>query len=157
MNKRQVGCIKASFRRDKNPYYSTMFNGTLMRKTIPQLVKQTRARSASPGLIVEVGKNTFREYSVDVKHTSNILYVITKNDQVIYYTLSSIKAPAASAFQFLTNVKQGYERASDSATWAFFSPCANITVRQDADDWVSERSFPTYQEEIDLSTEYQWV
>ena len=60
-------------------------------------------------------------YAIDVNNRVSTVYVITLNERIIYWTSSSIYAPASAAFHALTEVYHGYRKEIGNNNWQWFS------------------------------------
>ena len=70
--------------------------------------------------------NIYKLYSIHYgKHNNDCptrsFYVITKNDIIIYWTLSSIFRPASDAWRVITEVYHGYGEGTRSSSWTWKS------------------------------------
>lgn len=124
MNRHQIRAIRHGLERDKIFSVGLGWNNDLIRepimgKTIQdiKLCKPVKDFLCDPQYILTKGTNTYKIYSLDYNHTSQTFYVITKNDKIIYWTTSSIYAPASSAFHILTEVYHGYREDHAVYKW----------------------------------------
>lgn len=129
MNKHQFRAIRNSLQRDEIYLKGTEYNNNLidypiMGKTINDIVIRGKKVSKSMLYIAYTlikGKNTYKSYSIDYSHSSQTMYVITLNDKIIYWTTSSIFAPANAAWHILTEVFHGYGTDVRNGCWTWKS------------------------------------
>lgn len=114
MNQYQFRAIRNSFERDLIysvglGWQNDFLEYPVMGKTIHDIKLHKREiKIDNPMYILKKCDVTYKLYSLDYKHTSQFLYVITKDDIIIYWITSSIFAPASSSWHILTEVYHGY-------------------------------------------------
>lgn len=115
MNKHQIRAIRHSLERDKIYCEGTIYNNNLIKEPIMgktlqeiKLCKPVKNFLCDPQYILTKESNIYKIYALDYNHTSQIFYVITKNEKIIYWTTSSIYAPAIDSWSILTEVYHGY-------------------------------------------------
>jgi len=123
MNKYQFRAIRNSYKRDYiflkgTEYNNNLIDKPIMGKRIQDIViygKKPRDIMCSYHLIK--GDNVYEAYSIHYNHSSQTMYVITKNGKIIYWISSSIFAPASTAWAILTEVYHGYRDNASIYQW----------------------------------------
>ncbi len=129
MNQIQFRAIRNSFQRDIMYIKGSGYGGDgiiefpLMRKSINDDItfkgRKVKYNDISLGYTLTKDTNVYKIYFIGFDNKVSTLYIITLNDRIIYWTESSIYAPASDAFHALTEVYHGYE--SHTSNWQWFS------------------------------------
>jgi hypothetical protein len=157
MNRHQFRTLRNAFYRDKNNSYYT----GLKKLELPFLRRKiTEIKIGGKKINFEKdvcflyrltkSDNTYDFFSVEFKGTET-LYIITKNDLIIYWVTSSIFAPAIDAFHLLTEVYHGYRDKDAIYQWKSVEDfsCADMTmIEERRKNWNQ----PWYK---NLHSEYQ--
>jgi len=90
----------------------------ILGKTIDSIkFKTLKINSVLQSLYAEIKESVFEEFSIHTDHVSQTMYVITKDKKIIYYTFSSIYAPASNAWHTLTELFWGGHNKQMSWIW----------------------------------------
>lgn len=123
MNQHQFRALRNAILRDRNSGYYTEFKKfelPFLRKEITKINIRDKKINFEKDVCflykLTKGKNTYDFFSVEIK-SSETLYIITKNDIIIYWVTSCIFAPASSAFHALTEVYHGYRDKEAIYQW----------------------------------------
>lgn len=134
MNKYQIRVLRTSLGSDKSKYYHDFksFDIPFIRKSINDITingKKIKNKEMCHLYKLWKGTNIYDLYSFEITSSSN-LYIITKNDIVIYWTVSNIYAPAINAFHTLTEVYHGYRPDIAVYQWKSVEPfeCADMLL-----------------------------
>ena len=156
MNRHQFRTLRNAISRDRNSNYYTEFKKfelPFLRKKITEIKIGGKKINFEKEVCflyrLTKGKNTYDFFSVDIK--SSTLYIITKNDLIIYWVESNIFAPASSAFHFLTEVYHGYRDNEPIYQWKSVEDfsCADMSmIEERRKNWNQ----PWYK---NLHSEYQ--
>ena len=127
MNRHQIRAIRSSFARDMNYSDSTWNYHILKEPIMRKRIEDIRFVKCKNPVIyhqytIEKSNNVFKMYFVDYNHTYQDVYVITLNDRIIYWTVSSIYAPASAAWHVLTGVYHGYNDHEGTWRWRSIEP-----------------------------------
>jgi hypothetical protein len=150
MNKHQFRAIRHSFERDKiylkgGEYHNDLLDHPLMRTKVEDIVlngKKVNKKDIRVQYELTKGKNVYKTYSFDYKHTSQYLYIITLNDRIIYWTTSSIFRPASDSFHILTEVYHYYFVPwQGSWQWASKDDFDCIEHYWDNYDWKNDKIY----------------
>lgn len=123
MNKYQFRAIRNSMIRDKVfsvglGWENDLLLHPIMGKTIKD-IKFCNPKRKFEAYLTYVLSKQYNVYKFFVDHTNtHAIYVITKNDKIIYWTESSISLPAWDAWHILTNTHREY---NDHMSWRWFS------------------------------------
>ena len=123
MNRYQIRVLRSTIKRERNIYYQTYraFQMPFLRKRLDEILIGGKKINFSKQVIHSYrlwkGKNVYDAYSVEYNHFSQTLFIITKNDIIIYWTSSSIYAPATAAWHILTEVYHGYRKDMAVYEW----------------------------------------
>lgn len=120
MNKYQFRAIRNSKQRDNCDYYNEIFSCPLVNKKVNEIkcIKNNKIFKEEPSYILTKGNNTYKLYWLDFNSSCETLYIITKNDIIIYWITNSIFAPASAAWEILTGTYHGY---NDKTCWRWKS------------------------------------
>lgn len=134
MNKHQIRCLRSAILNDRNKYYHDRFSLPFLRKSILEIEISNKKINVKKQVnhLYRLWKkeNVYDLYSVEYNHTSQTLYLITKNDKIIYWKTSSIFAPASAAWHLLTEVYHGYRDTMAIYEWrsAVDFDCADMLL-----------------------------
>lgn len=129
MNRHQIRTLRNAILRDRNSNYHTVFKKfelPFLRKKITEIKIGGKKINFDKDVCflyrLTKGDNTYDLFSVEFKgsgtlYSSETLYIITKNDLIIYWVTSSIFAPAIDAFHLLTEVYHGYRDKDAIYQW----------------------------------------
>lgn len=125
MNARQINILKGCISRDSPSCgLKDYFNLPLLRKSVNDIKsvnnKQLKSIDLNKQYTLTKDKNVYCLYA-EYTRLSQCLYVITLNDNVIYYVFSSIYAPAIDAWYELTEIKHGYGVNKRTGCWTWAS------------------------------------
>jgi hypothetical protein len=171
MNSHQIRAIRKSFERDTIYLKGTVYNNNLidsplMGRSIEDIViignKPKKSDIRKQYTITKWGK-VFVLYCIHYNHTSQEMYVITRDDRIIYWISSSIFAPASSAFAILTMVFHGYKEEISCWRWRSTEPFEAQSHHWDSQrhtlpDWFNTKVyFSEYQLEKFNETGYHFI
>lgn len=119
MNKHQFRAIRNSLKREQYDYYKEIYDLPFTRKKILDLrFNNKKPYYCAPIYMLTKSTNTYILYSISItKESSKSLYIITRNDIIIYWNYSNIFAPAIAAWHLITEVYHGYKPHNSSYQW----------------------------------------
>lgn len=107
-------------------------------------LKLAKRYVAINGLCTLRDKDLFKEIHYYDNKNGPTVYIITKNDIIIYVCVSHIYAPASSAYEILTDTMQGYKKG-ESGVWAFYTNDTIPTkVYEEPKSYHDGREFEVY-------------
>lgn len=153
MNKHQFRVLRNTLKREQYVYYKEIYDLPFTRKKILDL----RFNNKKPyyiGLQYQLtkGPNVYGLYSIYfTKDQSKTLYIITKNDIIIYWISSNIFAPASAAWHLITEVYHGYKPHNSSWQWKSVDEfdCVDIFLSKDIS--FIKNHFVKYMSEYQLN------
>lgn len=119
MNKHQFRAIRNTLKREQYDYYKEIYDLPFTRKKILDLrFNNKKPYYCAPIYMLTKSTNTYILYSISItKESSGSLYIITRNDIIIYWNYSNIFAPANAAWHLITEVYHGYKPHNSSYQW----------------------------------------
>lgn len=161
MNQHQIRAIKAAFQRDtifsRKTECLNYLDAPIMRKKLDDVIllgKPLKKHNINPDYELKKGDNIYILYTINFGHTSQTMWIITKNNIIIYYCFSSIFAPASSAWHILTEVYHGYGTGMRSSCWTWQSAIDfNCKYLGFSSDWRNKEANEKWY--FNLQSDYQ--